>query len=201
MSSNALIWTVPAMPPFPPEAQGKRVIALVAVHSGPVDEGERVLAPLSTFENPVMDLTGPIPYAAFQSANGAFFPKAELLYYWKSIYPDSLGDNVSDALLAHEAERPSTLPALSIWAQDSAMRRPRENTALGPITAPQLLELLANWSNPAESDTHVQWTRDIWRSMHRFSSGATNLNFHGLGEEGEDLVRPAMGRTTTGSLR
>lgn len=106
-----------------------------------------------------------------------------------------------DALLAHEAERSPALPALSIWAQGGAMHWPRENTALCTITAPHLLEILANWPNPAESDAHVLWTRDIWRSMHRFSSGATNPNFHGLGEESEDLVRPDMGRTTTGSLR
>jgi FAD/FMN-containing dehydrogenase len=189
VSSNALIWTVPSMAPFPPEAQGKRVIALVALHSGALDEGERVLAPLSTFENPVVDLTGPIPYAAFQSANDAFFPKRELLYYWKSIYLASLSDDVIDALLAHESERPSALPALSIWAQGGAMRWPREGTTLGPITAPHLLEILAKWSDPAGSDAHIRWTRDIWRSMHRFSSGATNLNFPGLGEEGEELVR------------
>ncbi len=34
---------------------------------------------------------------------------------------------------------------------------------------------------------------DIWRALHKYSSGGVYLNFPGLGEEGQDLVKAAYG--------
>lgn len=39
----------------------------------------------------------------------------------------------------------------------------------------------------------MAWTRRMWDDMQRFSSRGLYLNFPGLGEEGERLVRSAYG--------
>src|SRR3954469_15667834 len=54
--------------PFIPEAwHGKRVIAIVGMHSGSVDDGIAALAPLRSLAEPVADLFGPMPYIGMQS--------------------------------------------------------------------------------------------------------------------------------------
>jgi hypothetical protein len=47
------------------------------------------------------------------------------------------------------------------------------------------------WTNPAESETHVQWVREWWDLMKPFSMGGEYVN--NLGEEGEDRVRASYG--------
>lgn len=42
-------------------------------------------------------------------------------------------------------------------------------------------------------DENVSWARQLFDSLHRFSSGKPNLNFPGLAEEGPRLVRAAFG--------
>jgi hypothetical protein len=58
---------------------------------------------------------------------------------------------------------------------------------------PYLLEIAANWSDPAQSEQNVAWARALWTATERFSDGATYLNFPGFGEEGRQLVTSAYG--------
>ena len=66
-------------------------------------------------------------------------------------------------------------------------------TAIGERTAPFLLEILANWSEPEDTERNVAWARDFFAAMERFGTGKTNLNFPGLGEDPR-FVRAALGR-------
>ena len=50
--------TAPPEPPFPPELQGRPVVAVALAWSGDLDEGERVLAPLRAQCPPALDLVG-----------------------------------------------------------------------------------------------------------------------------------------------
>jgi len=194
ISCEAIIWTVPPAPDFPEAVHGKPVVVLAAVATGPLDEGERILRPLREIGTPVADLSGPIPYTALQAAFDAEFPKGELQYYWKSLYLDGLGDDLIDLLLARGQERPSPQTLLGIWQLGGAMSRvPADATAFGRRDAPFLLSIDSTWADPAETERNVAWSREVWSEMHAFSSGGVYLNFPGLGEEREALVKAAYG--------
>jgi hypothetical protein len=90
LSSNALFWTVPPSPDFPVETHGKRVIVFAAVYIGAVEDGERITKRLRELATPLIDLSGPIPWTAVQSAFDPFFPKKVQLYYFKSRYLSNL---------------------------------------------------------------------------------------------------------------
>jgi FAD/FMN-containing dehydrogenase len=49
---------------------GNLVVAMVVCYAGTIAEGERALAPLRTFESPVADTIGPIPYLATTDGAG-----------------------------------------------------------------------------------------------------------------------------------
>ena len=64
----------------------------------------------------------------------------------------------------------------------------------GAATLPFLLSLDATWRDPADAEENIAWTRAAWDEMRAFSStGGVYLNFPGLGEEREALVRAAYG--------
>ena len=51
----------------------------------------------------------------------------------------------------------------------------------------------ANWEDPTASRTNIEWARELARDLEPFSRGRSYLNFAGLGEGGERLVRAAYG--------
>jgi FAD/FMN-containing dehydrogenase len=193
-SSNALFWTVPSDPSLPAEAHGRRVVGIGGVYSGPVEEGERYFQPLRELAAPLLDLTMPLPYVVKQSAVDAFFPAGTLRYYWKSLYLNSLSDEVIDTLATLSATRPSSLTMVDIWAMSGAVTRvPATATAFGDRSAPFWLVFNTTWADPAETERNIEWTRAFWRKMQPFAREGIYMNFPGLNEEGNHLVRASHG--------
>ena len=192
-TSQLLLWTLPAAAPFT-EVQGKSVAITAGVYTGPVEEAERFVQPLRGLGTPVIDLSGPLPFTTVQSIFDQFFQKGALLNYWKSHYLDSFSDEVIDTLVAAFAERPATRAPFVLHHLHGASRRvAADATAFGDRSAPFLLELNSSWTDPQETERNIAWTRQLWADLRRFSSGGLYLNFTGLDEEGEDLVRGTYG--------
>jgi len=72
-------------------------------------------------------------------------------------------------------------------------RVPADETPLGNRAAPFLLEILGTWKKSEDTAQNVAWAREVFEGMHRFSSGKPNLNFPGLGEDSDQMVRAAYG--------
>ena len=186
----AVFWSVPEG--FPPELFGRPIVILAGVFAGPVEEGERIAQPLRELATPLLDLSGPMPFAAIQSAFDPFFPRG-LLQYWKSTYVEALSDDLLDALCELAAARPSARTTMDIWPQTGAVARVgAEETSFGP-RPPFMIAFESTWTDPAQSEANIAWARDAWASMQRFASRGIYLNFPGFGEEKEELVRAAYG--------
>jgi FAD/FMN-containing dehydrogenase len=193
-SSNLTIWSVPPAPTFPPELHGKAVVIPSGVHAGDLDAAAKYIQPLRELGKPLLDLSGPWPYTAVQSAFDPFFAKSERLNYWKSLYLDRLDDKAIDRIVARAAERPSPWSLIDIWQLGGAMARTRpEDTALGARDTPYLLSIDTSWTDPGKTQTSIAWTRDFWTEMRPFSRDRVYLNFPGQGEEGETLLRASYG--------
>lgn len=190
---SATFWTLPAGPAFPEPLHGRQVIVLGAAYAGPPEEGEAVLRPLREIEQPLTDLSGTIPFTALQQLFDPFFPAHELRYYWKSMYLSNLVDDVVAAVADFAARRPSALSMAGVWPLGGALGRVEPGaTATGERSAPYLLEILANWTDPSDDDQNVAWARSFFDAMQAHGTGKTNLNFPGLGED-PNFVRAAFG--------
>jgi hypothetical protein len=186
----AVFWSVPEG--FPPELVGKPIVILAGVYAGPVEEGERIVRPLRELATPLLDMSGPMPFTAIQSAFDPFFPKG-LLQYWKSTYVTTLSDELIDALCRLAAVRPSPKTTMDIWPQTGAVTRVgAEETAFGQ-RHPLMIAFESSWTDPADNDANIAWAREAWSSMQQFASRGIYLNFPGFGEEKEELVRAAYG--------
>jgi hypothetical protein len=194
--AGTLCWTEPEVETFPEAARGQKVFIVAALHCGNADVGERLLRPLRKLDDPVLDLSVRAPYKEVQTLFDPFFLSSEQRYYWKSLRLDRLDHEVMDAVIGHARRRPSPATIVPIWHHGGAMARVGpEETAFGDRSAPYLLSLDSTWTDPADDDVNVAWTRQVWQDMQRFSSRGAYLNFPGMGEEADDLVRSAYGRT------
>jgi hypothetical protein len=97
------------------------------------------------------------------------------------------------AVLVEHAKR-ATSPLSGVVIEyygGAASRVDVSETAFAHRQAQYQVGILAQWVDPAESQRHIEWARDLAASMRSFSSGAYLLNF--LGEEGEDTIKAAFG--------
>ena len=193
VNSLLVLWSVPDDEHFPEELRRRPIVVMAAVYAGPAEEGERIMQPLRELATPLMDLSGPIPYTALQTAFDPFFPEGRL-YYWKSTYVDDLSDDAIDTMVDTAAERPSFLSGVTFWHLGGAMGRiGSEETAYGRRDAPYLYSAEASWEDPAANEPNIAWARESLAAMQPFSKGGSYLNFPGFGEEKEAMLRASYG--------
>jgi FAD/FMN-containing dehydrogenase len=198
ISSIAFFWTVPLADPFPEELRGGRVFLYGALYAGPAEEGEKALAPVMKIGTPILDLSGRGPYTQWQQAFDPFFTPGSVyprLYaYWKSLYLHGLDDALIDDLVGRARELPSEQCLIAIWQLGGAPARvPETATAFGRRSAPFLLSYDSCWTDPNQNDHVIAWTREQIAAAEPYSPGGSYLNFPGVGEDNESLVRKAYG--------
>jgi FAD/FMN-containing dehydrogenase len=193
LNISATWWTIPPVPDFPKQLHGRPVLTVGVLYVGRPDDGDELLRPFKELGEPLLDLSATMPYTALQQLFDPFFPAGDLHYYWKSIYLASLDDDVVRTIADHFDERPSPLSMTGLWALGGALGRvDPAATATGPRNAPYVLEILANWADPNEDDENIAWARRFFTAVEPLSTGKTNFNFPGLGDE-PGFVRAAFG--------
>lgn len=193
LSSIAICWNVPPHDPFPPEHHGKPVLLVAGAYAGPLEDGEPVVQPLQELGQPLVDLSGPWPWLGLQSGFDALFPKGGL-YYWKSRALAELSGAAIDEITDWAQRRPTPQSDIVIWHHGGAMSQVDEAaTAYGGRDAQFLVNGEATWTEPTQTDEAIAWGREFWEAMGRHSNGGIYLNFPGLGEEKEELVRAGYG--------
>jgi hypothetical protein len=164
------------------------------MYAGPVEEGERELQAARQFGTPIGDLSGPTTYVVKQSAVDALFPNGQQ-YYWKSLSTPDLRDEVIDALVELSTSRPSPQTMLALRELGGATGRvPEEATAYGNRAAQYNISIDNTWTDPADNERMIAWTRDAWSQLREMTGGGVYVNFAGLGEENDSLAHLIHGR-------
>jgi FAD/FMN-containing dehydrogenase len=187
--------TVPDDDEFPRESWGKRVYTMAAVYAGDAAEGEALLQPLRELAEPVTDFSGRMNYCELQKLFDTLMPFGEYRCYWKSHYLSALSDEVIDAILQGNAEPPSANTLSSIWNFGGATADvAADATAFGDRSMPYMFSIDSVWSEAGDDEKNITWTRNFWRQMQPWSDqGRMYLNFPGMGEEGDQLLKDTFG--------
>jgi hypothetical protein len=101
---------------------GTPVIAVVAFHARPVEEGMELVKPLKSFGPPAVDLLGPMPYTVLQGMFDEGAPHG-WQYYFKAEYLRSLDDATIETLVTHAVSMGSPLSAIHIHQLGGAVAR------------------------------------------------------------------------------
>lgn len=194
VSTLAASGIIPAHPElFPEGIQGKPFVLIGAMYAGPVEEGMRVMEPLRTFAEPLIDFSGIMPYREAQVILDEDYPDG-MRYYWKSLNLSRLDNEVLDRLVGHARRQPSRLSTMDLWHIGGAVRRVTDDeSAFHGRQAAFLLNPESNWEDPANDELNIAWVRDTIADMQKYSDGSRYLNFPGFQEEGDDMMRKAFG--------
>ena len=191
-SPLAFLGRVPHADAFPEHAHGDPYVAVAAPYIGPVGEGETALEPLRSLGDPIVDLSGTLPYVEVQQMLDEDYPDG-WHYYWKSTNLDLLGDEALDVLVLKAAEAPSHHSTIDVWYHGGALDRVNpEATAFGERPR-YLIGVEANWEPGDPDEDNVAWARDTVSALEPYSSGGGYLNFPGLFEEGDAQLRASHG--------
>jgi FAD/FMN-containing dehydrogenase len=188
LTTMAAFLSVPSYLGLPEKFHGAPAIAVLVCYTGSIETGEDVLKPLRTFGTPLADLIRAKSYVSLQTSNDAGAPPG-LQNYWKSAYLKNLSDDAIETLCRHASFISSPLSQIHIQHLQGAFSRVDEDeTAFSHRGALCVLNIVSKWTEPAESDKHIKWTREFASDMEQFSYGVY-VNF--LGNEGEDRIKEA----------
>ena len=184
---------VPDLPAFPDDARGVPTVLFAAAYAGPVEAGERVLAPLRNWRTPLADLSDVMPYVKMQTVWDEDYPKYDLRYYWKSTNLTRFDDEVIERITHHAIRQPSPLTTTDIWHNGGAIRRvPEDAAAYTGRNIPYLLNAESNWKDAKDDEANITWTRAFIDAMQPYSDGGRYLNFAGFQEEGDAMMKAAF---------
>jgi FAD/FMN-containing dehydrogenase len=187
--------TIPSDPDYPESAWGRRVYTIGAVYAGDPDEGEALLQPLRELGDMVTDFSGQMDYCMLQGLFDTVIPFGKHRCYWKSQFLGGLTDEVIDLIVERNASPPSPNTLSSIWNFGGATAAVgAADTAFGDRSMPYMVSIDSIWTTPDDDAANIAWTRDFWGRLAPYSSrGRIYLNFAGMGEGNEDLVRRSYG--------
>jgi FAD/FMN-containing dehydrogenase len=166
---------VPPAPPFPEQAWGTPVLALVPFCTD-LERGPALLDPLTSFGSPLASLHGPMPYTALQSALDDMDPHGHR-YWERGDYLTGLDDGTIDALVDGCRNASSRRSEILIFPMGGAIARvPADATAFGDRTAPWAVWIATQWTDPAEDELHRDWTRAFSAALEPWKTGSVYVN-------------------------
>ena len=177
LAGYALAANVPPVEPFPEENQGKPCIAIVCCHSGDFEAGRKVLAPLETFGDPILRFIQPMPYTALQQSFNDGVPTGQR-YYWKSHFHRELSDEAIDTFVAHVTSLPGPFSLVGFEPMGGAINRvDATETAFPHRDAEFGFGIWSGWSDPADDEAAIAWSRKLYDAMAPFSTGGVYSNY------------------------
>jgi FAD/FMN-containing dehydrogenase len=186
LTTMLFYWSAPPAPFLPESIHGRNVAIIAACYAGPIEAGEKVVAPIRALK-PTVDILGPMPYAALQAMFDPIVPKG-ICGYVKSDYFDDIPRAMVDDLVAWAERKPYAMSMARLNHFGGAMSRIADDATPFPHRKARFaFSPDALWNKPEEAEASVQWAKGYWQALRAYSPRGAYVNF--MEEEGEDRVR------------
>jgi FAD/FMN-containing dehydrogenase len=186
LSTIVNVLTAPPLPFLPPEYHGELVVLAMLVHSGPLEEGERAVAPFRALAPPIVDLIRPMPYAEIYPAEG---PEHGPWAAARTMFLDTVDTAVAEEILGRLRDSSAQMRAAQLRVLGGAMARvPNDATAFAHRRSRVMVNVAAMYQRPEEAAVHEAWATETAAILRQADAGAY-VNF--LGDEGPDRIRAA----------
>jgi FAD/FMN-containing dehydrogenase len=175
-----------------PDGSGTKLAALVVFHTGDPDAAERELEPFRTFGSPLVTEVGPMPYPVMNTLLDAGYPEGAL-NYWLSSFTRGLPDGLIDTAVERFATVPSPMTAILLEHFHGAVTRIGPTETAVPHREPGWNLLIPSvWTDPADTEANIAWTRETFAALQPHFAGRRWLNYLG-DDQADDAVRAAYG--------
>jgi FAD/FMN-containing dehydrogenase len=146
-------------------------VVLHAVYSGDPANANKVLAPLSTFAEPVANTVGPVDYVALQAVWDNSDPRHGGDYI-KSGFVTSIDDAQINAIVDGFEAEPNRSTTFFYGQSGGAINRVAEDATAFPnrnaVAAPTVV---VSWNLDADPGPHVKYIRNYWSTVEKFMDG------------------------------
>jgi len=161
----------------PVELRGRPVASNSLIWTGEPEAGYRYLQPALSLCVPDSVSSGINSFTDLQTMADSDFPHGRR-YYTKSGYFTSLDDSAIDRFLEAVTTIPSSETQIELaYLGGAAGRIPAHETAFGDRSAPFILNLLANWSDPSGDADNISWIRAIFNKLRPAMKPGAYINF------------------------
>ena len=180
------IMIAPPMPFLPMEAHGKLIIMAMLVYAGPVEMGERFIAPFRKLA-PLADMVRVMRYPEiYKLTEGGPRPIGESA---RTVFRDTVERGTAQMILDRLRASTAPLAVAQIRVLGGAMARvPVEATAFAHRGRRILAAVGAVYDHPEEAEIHEAWVTDFLAALRQGDAG-TYVNF--LGRDGEARIKEA----------
>jgi FAD/FMN-containing dehydrogenase len=200
VGSGVALITAPPEEFVPEPARGMPAVGVILLYAGDVEEGRRVLEPLTSFGPPAANLVQPMPYVAVQQLLDPPNQKG-MSNYWSGDFLEEFPDEAVETFVAHAQPPVSPLTQVIVVAGGGAIADvPEDAMAFGNRASPFNLHYLSMWPPDSTQDqVNIDFTRALAASMKPWTTGQVYLNF--IGDEGLTRVESAYGPAKYERLR
>ena len=195
LPDETTVWVVmrkaPPLPFLPEDWHGREVVVLAAFHAGDPEEGERILAPIMEFGDPIAVAVGVQPYTAWQQAfDPLLTPGAR--NYWKSHDLAEVGDGLIDDIVDAVNRVPTPMcEVLLVQMGGEAGRVAADATAYPHRSTRFILNTHTRWESQDQDAECIAWARNLFEAAARHATGGVYVNF--MPEDEGDRVAQAYG--------
>jgi hypothetical protein len=187
LSTSSAIFMAPPEPFVPDELQGKPVLGMLVMYIGDPDDGADVVRPLKELGPPAVDMIEQMPYTAFQEILDPTAPWGTQVYN-SGEHLRELSDHAIDTFVDYASGLQSPLSQAIMFRHGGAVSRLADDAmAAGHRDAAYMMHPIAVWEDPADSDRHISWCRNLCAAMRPHTTGGVYLNM--TMDEGEGRVR------------
>ena len=185
----ALRRNAPPAPWLPESAHGTPIIAIVACHTGELDQAAADLEPITSLGEPLANIIQANDYTAQQSMLDATQPKG-MHYYWKSEFVSELSDGLLSAYHEQFVDLKAPANQSVLFHMAGALNEhPEDDGAVGNREAAFacVVQAMSPPDSPA-ADANRTWVRNAWQAIKPFSTGGNYVNFQTDDEPDERTV-------------
>jgi FAD/FMN-containing dehydrogenase len=164
-------------------------LAVVVTYAGPEDEARRAVAPLVELQ-PDGQMIAEMPHADLQCA---LDDPPGYRNYWSAEHLDAFPDPAADAFCARAADM--IVPSASqhvLFPLGGATARGDADYPIPWRRSAWVVHPFGLWTDPADDERAIRWTRDVRADVHPWATGAVYLNF--IGDEGTERIVAGLGQ-------
>lgn len=150
---------------------GVAVFSFLSCYTGPLADGERLLAPLRSFGTPIMETLAPMPPAGMLEFLAGADPSGNRYAYDTRILP-SITEDVIGQLVDYGTNRTSATSVVVVYDFHGRVRRDTSQDSAFPTRdTPYALGMYASWPARAVDDPHLRWLRSFSQAVDPFTAG------------------------------
>jgi len=161
----------------PSDLRGRPVATSSLIWAGEPEAGHPYLQRALSMCNPDSVRSRIVSFLDLQTVADSDFPHGRR-YYTKSGYFTYLDDSSVDRLLKAVAAIPSSETQIELaYLGGAAALMGADETAFGDRSAPFIMNLLANWSEPSADAGNIAWIRGLFNTLRPAMKPGVYINF------------------------